>query len=64
MKISKNLNMYYSIYLKDLEFKKRDPKFFVGFGIVYNKGHKGLALHTDDSTYTVNFCLSNTASGN
>jgi hypothetical protein len=58
------LNEYYTLYLKNLAFKNDKPEPFFSFGITYNPGHKGLAMHKDDSTYTVNFCLRNSASGN
>jgi hypothetical protein len=58
------LNEYYNLYLKNFAFKNPNPEPFFSFGISYNGGHKGLALHKDDSTYTVNFCLLNRATGN
>lgn len=58
------LNEYYSLYLKNFAFKNPNPEPFFSFGITYNGGHKGLALHKDDSVYTVNFCLLNEAVGN
>ena len=62
--LRKPLNEYYSLYLKHLQFKRAEPELFASFAITYNTGHKGLSLHTDDSIYTVNFCLLNSAQGN
>lgn len=58
------LNEYYSLYLKNFAFKNPAPEPYFSFAITYNAGHKGLALHTDDSTYTVNLCLQSSAAGN
>lgn len=44
--------------------KNELPDYHGGFAITYNEGHKGLALHKDDSQYTVNICLKNEAEGN
>lgn len=62
-RVSSNLNAYYEQYLKQFEFNP-ETKLHAAFSITYNQGHKALALHTDDSTYTVNFCLNNSAKGN
>lgn len=64
MMLAKPLDKYYSLSLKQYEFKQKHPELFASFAITYNQGHKGLNLHVDDSTYTVNFCLSNSAIGN
>lgn len=58
------LNEYYNLYLKNFAFKNPNPEPFFSFGITYNGGLKGLALHKDNSTYTVNLCLLNRATGN
>lgn len=62
--LTRPLDRYYSQYLPHYCFNKKDPELFASFGIAYDKGHKGLQLHVDDSDYTVNFCLSNSAVGN
>jgi hypothetical protein len=62
--VSKPLNEYYNLYLKNFAFKNNNPEPFFSFAITYHKGHRGLSLHTDDSTYTVNLCLQNSATGN
>ena len=64
LRLQSPLNKYYSLYLKQYEFKNKSPELFASFAIHYNKGHRGLSLHVDDSTYTVNFCLQNSAQGN
>ena len=58
------LDKYYAQYLKNYEFKNKNPELFASFGIRYDQGHQGLSYHTDDSTYTINLCIKNQAKGN
>ncbi len=54
------LNEYCTAYLKQYSINT-DATHHGGFAITYNEGHRGLALHTDDSSYTVNMCLGSSA---
>lgn len=58
------LDNYYTHYLKQYTFKNKQPEPILTFGITYDSGHQELQLHFDDSTYTVNLCLRNSAEGN
>ena len=44
--------------------QQKNPKYSFGFGISYNESQKDLKLHIDDSLYTINMCIENSAEGN
>jgi hypothetical protein len=45
-------------------FWMKYPSYYTSFGIHYNNSQKSLALHKDDSLYTINMCLQNSSENN